>query len=949
MPEQELVLPPGGQALYKLPMNKEYLFLMIKPGKKEEGSGSPFSNKANITVAAATTEEASWAGLGVEVNCSQNSHSSSSVASYYCTLDLAPLQNPLPDFIFITIAVPAEETRNAYLWQLHLSPLDDSERVEATFQDDGRQLMRQTQQDPASDTWLTMVSIVGNTGVGKSTVASLLSGNETMFKAKASTAGTTTIGADISTIIPANDYSQRMEAVLEMGPLYDPDQSRPLFMIDSEGMSFRGNEVDFVTTGPVAVIANIIIWITTNRLRPTDILEDVADYMQGLDRITMGDQTSDGQDYGEFVIVLNMMQETDQGVSDDEICSELMNWGSSDEDDAIREEMEMRFKEIVCIGLPTIAPDDFPLEYPTLAKYPRFREGLHKLGNRMLQESETPLDVRVGNSVYEMNSTEAETIIGMMIDAANQGNIDLSDICNVLFSISKEKVIQELGKITTEMQYASEGMCDNATQVCTNCVCNYRNEAVRSVETKVTNDITFAMEEAETLCADPKVRESIGEIIEDILNPWKYQNLCNGILKKKLDPKQVCDISELQNQFDDFHEDDLLIECDVLHICDTTTIHNFALSLVTNQIFISNGAVVEQRPKKAANGDDAQDIDTTGGDGLPGETGRGITLLVSGSLLTGSQQKLAVVLHGGEGGDGGQGGPGNPAVPGSGGVAGAPGGNGANGSKGEDGFIYKSVDTSGDAKSCTDVIHGKDNSHGGNNDWGRDDHCCHVGNCVTHKRWILYTWHYYAESECDEARINGKPGTAGGPGTDGEDGGAGGNATPATRGADGGRGGDGGESGPLEVVAPGVSLEVEIQKIGGVGGEGGLPGRGGDGALGGSGAEGGTGGSGGHGGEGGEAGHCVHQRREWTAHDNWYQSHSCDDFCFGCDKTWHQTTCSNFAVGKTESISVSKPGKPGAPGPNGANGANGKPGAKGQDAAPGEDGNPGERGEDAAS
>ena len=75
-------------------------------------------------------------------------------------------------------------------------------------------------------------------------------------------------------------------------------------------MSFRGDEVDFVTTGPVAIVANIIVWITTGRMRPPEILGKIADYMDGLDRITMGDANGDQQSYGEFIIVLNMRTQT---------------------------------------------------------------------------------------------------------------------------------------------------------------------------------------------------------------------------------------------------------------------------------------------------------------------------------------------------------------------------------------------------------------------------------------------------------------------------------------------------------------------------------------------------------------------------------------------------------------------------------------------------------------
>ena len=57
-----------------------------------------------------------------------------------------------------------------------------------------------------------IVSIVGGLGVGKSTVASLLSGNNSMFV----TDSTTTTGADISTIIPTTEYADVLNEQLGM-------------------------------------------------------------------------------------------------------------------------------------------------------------------------------------------------------------------------------------------------------------------------------------------------------------------------------------------------------------------------------------------------------------------------------------------------------------------------------------------------------------------------------------------------------------------------------------------------------------------------------------------------------------------------------------------------------------------------------------------------------------
>ena len=61
---------------------------------------------------------------------------------------------------------------------------------------------------------LSLVSIVGARGVGKSTISSLLSGNHSMFTTGSGSVGTTTTGADISTIIPTNEYANILGANL---------------------------------------------------------------------------------------------------------------------------------------------------------------------------------------------------------------------------------------------------------------------------------------------------------------------------------------------------------------------------------------------------------------------------------------------------------------------------------------------------------------------------------------------------------------------------------------------------------------------------------------------------------------------------------------------------------------------------------------------------------------
>ena len=49
---------------------------------------------------------------------------------------------------------------------------------------------------------------------------------------------------------------------------------------------------------------------------------------------------------------------------------------------------------------------------------------------------------------------------------------------------------------------------------------------------------------------------------------------------------------------------DIQIDCDVLHICGNTVVHNSGLVLTTDRIFIGTGAQLEQgAPAKASNGE----------------------------------------------------------------------------------------------------------------------------------------------------------------------------------------------------------------------------------------------------------------------------------------------------------------------------------------------------------
>ena len=97
-------------------------------------------------------------------------------------------------------------------------------------------------------------------------------------------------------------------------------------MIDSEGMGIRGEEFDFITTSPPAVIAKVckcylciddfifsfqvILYVGEGSMNTVDLLYDIDDYLSGLNNIVMDSSKKkmcESPNYGYFVVVINKM------------------------------------------------------------------------------------------------------------------------------------------------------------------------------------------------------------------------------------------------------------------------------------------------------------------------------------------------------------------------------------------------------------------------------------------------------------------------------------------------------------------------------------------------------------------------------------------------------------------------------------------------------------------
>ena len=103
-----------------------------------------------------------------------------------------------------------------YVSKLLLFKANESSKIQGLFMDAARERFQKTQTVPDFNKQISIVSIVGGRGVGKSTVTSLLSGNHSMFTTGSGSVGTTTTGADISTIIPTTDYADILGQQLEI-------------------------------------------------------------------------------------------------------------------------------------------------------------------------------------------------------------------------------------------------------------------------------------------------------------------------------------------------------------------------------------------------------------------------------------------------------------------------------------------------------------------------------------------------------------------------------------------------------------------------------------------------------------------------------------------------------------------------------------------------------------
>ena len=168
---------------------------------------------------------------------------------------------------------------------------------------------------------LTANIFLGSAGVGKSTIAGLISTFPGIFKVGTTSFDTTTLGTWISTSITRSQYNNRArnnfkinESVDQFSNVHEAQHSAPLednfIFMDTEGLGYQseyGKNYDVVTVLPNMLIAENVFVVVSGRLKPND-LNSFFDRFGEAASETRGLLPYRNKLFGNLVIIINKAQ-----------------------------------------------------------------------------------------------------------------------------------------------------------------------------------------------------------------------------------------------------------------------------------------------------------------------------------------------------------------------------------------------------------------------------------------------------------------------------------------------------------------------------------------------------------------------------------------------------------------------------------------------------------------
>ena len=340
--------------------------------------------------------------------------------------------------------------------------------------------------------------------------------------------------------------------------------------------------------------------------------------------------------------------------SDEKLQAELMDPEPEYTEDAkrrneIRHKLETCFDGVTVHGLPYLdVPPDTPIDYPILDN--RFRDGLSKIANSIVERLQKPRIVTVAGEARELNATNAESIISTVITEANSGKIDLGGF-DTFWEFTKNDLEIFLRGKSDDLSPISPN-CNKLTEgsgyECTGCVCSYRKSVVEAALAQVESSLDMAKVQAMSMFG-VDLDKYIPEFLEDVVEPWNAENLCSAVSTNVPGSDSIFDISTISLG------ESSTINCDMGFFCNQNSIATNDVTITANQIWIEIGTsitTVDLGP-----GGNGADGSTDGESGSTGETGKNAPNLsiTAGLLMETSDKNLQFISNGGDGGNGGNG------------------------------------------------------------------------------------------------------------------------------------------------------------------------------------------------------------------------------------------------------------------------------------------------------
>jgi len=673
-PSLRMILNPGGCAYYEFDEVKFDEFNMfITPAMKEGENGhESWCDKAHVKVFVNSNGTESENPLMFKCFDNENDPDYDPCSSASCTHNVSnifPKNNEYDVPLDVTICHESEnypfQEAKASLWEIKFSRKNDTSAAEGVFEEEARNRISDIKDIDEFNTQLSIISMVGERGAGKSTIASLLSGNSSMFQTGHSSDGTTTEGADISSTFPSIDWTNNLNKKIE-GNITIPEKNYPLLFIDSEGMGVRGSEFDFITTSPPAIIAKMIVFLSSGPFVTDKLLQSINNYMNGLDNIvfdgdsstTVGVELCNKRNYGKFIAVQNKMpgEATDDKLYKDLYTEEPEEIIGAKVRNRIRRKIHSCFDEYDVVGIPYLDPFREPVDYDLLFEQQsdRFQRSLEKLGNWTVDKLSTPRDVTVAGEERELNAANAESIISTVISEANKGVIDLNGF-DSFWEMTKSEIEIYLRDQAEELEFLSEN-CNQLTTghgfECTACVCKYRNQYIENVKDYVDVILDIAtVDAAKRFNIDLESYVAIFQV--EVLDPWYTDTSCsNGELI--IEPTEnICDTSINTLNI-------ATIRCQMLFMCGNeipiqVPLSGSSIAIFTESIWIDRHTTIKNISIARANdGKPGSEVGEKGNDGANGIHFPNLEITAN-TLIYGSDNEILYTTKGQDGGNGGNG------------------------------------------------------------------------------------------------------------------------------------------------------------------------------------------------------------------------------------------------------------------------------------------------------